>query len=228
MPNLPPIYTLGFHYSKWEKGASAERLLDYMINFEDGEFPLDVLWLDIPATRGNRYFTLDPCSFPEDHLMVLENELEATGKKLVIITDPHIKVDEDFFVWSDGTDLDGTLDHEGRLCNTFVKDVDLEPFICDCWPGQSQWIDYLNYGASKYWSSLYAYDKFEGTSQCFAGIWTDMNEPSVFNQPGTTMPKDKLHVTADGTYFTHNNIHNAYGVLMSRPTYQGLLQRDNH
>jgi alpha-glucosidase (family GH31 glycosyl hydrolase) len=36
MPFLPPIYTLGFHYSKWERGASAERLLDYMVNFEEG------------------------------------------------------------------------------------------------------------------------------------------------------------------------------------------------
>jgi alpha-glucosidase (family GH31 glycosyl hydrolase) len=81
-------------------------------------------------------------------LRVLEDELEATGKRLVIITDPHIKVDEDFFVWAEGTALDGTIDKQSRLCNTFVKDVDLEPFIGDCWPGQSQWIDYLNHGAS--------------------------------------------------------------------------------
>jgi alpha 1,3-glucosidase len=68
--------------------------MDYIINFEEEEIPLDMLWLDIPATQGNRYFTLDPDSFPDTHLKILEIELKITGKRLVVITDPHIKVDE--------------------------------------------------------------------------------------------------------------------------------------
>jgi alpha 1,3-glucosidase len=62
-------------------------------------------------------------------------------------------------------------------------------FVGYCWPGDSMWIDFFNKGASNYWSSLYSYEKFLGTSEAFGGIWIDMNEPSVFSQDETTMPK---------------------------------------
>ena len=57
----------------------------------------------------------------------------------------------------------------------------------------------------------------------FAGIWNDMNEPSVFNQKETIMPKLKLHMTASGLPVPHKTVHNAYGLFMTKATHQGLL-----
>lgn len=55
-----------------------------------------------------------------------------------------------------------------------------------------------------------------------------MNEPSVFNGPEGTLPKSTKHVLANdqGTQVYHRDVHNAYGLMMSKATYQGLLERD--
>ena len=40
--------------------------------------------------------------------------------------------------------------------------------------------------------------------------WNDMNEPSVFNGPEVTMPKDCLHYGG----FEHRDVHNLYGFMV--------------
>jgi mannosyl-oligosaccharide alpha-1,3-glucosidase len=49
-----------------------------------------------------------------------------------------------------------------------------------------------------------------------------MNEPSVFNGPETTMPKDNLH---HGDW-EHRDVHNLNGLTFHNATYQALLHRD--
>ena len=55
-----------------------------------------------------------------------------------------------------------------------------------------------------------------------AGFWNDMNEPSVFDVPGGTMPDDVVHRLDDGSTRTHAQMHNVYGMLNARATYEGL------
>ena len=43
---LPPIYSLGFHYSEWAK-IYADLIMGYNKKFESLGFPVDVLWIDI-------------------------------------------------------------------------------------------------------------------------------------------------------------------------------------
>ncbi len=57
-------------------------------------------------------------------------------------------------------------------------------------------------------------------------IWIDMNEPSVFGGPEGTMQKDNYHVQVNGTPIKHRDIHNAYGLMMSKATYEGMVERD--
>lgn len=75
----------------------------------------------------------------------------------------------------------------------------------------------------EYYSGLYALDKFKGSTHNMY-IWNDMNEPSVFNGPEITMPKDCIH--HDG--WEHRHIHNIYGLLQTVATYDGLLKRTNN
>ncbi|KAA0711416.1 Calpain-1 catalytic subunit [Triplophysa tibetana] len=52
-------------------------------------------------------------------------------------------------------------------------------------------------------------------------IWNDMNEPSVFNGPEQTMPKDAVHQGG----WEHRELHNLYGFYQHMATFEGLLTR---
>lgn len=54
-----------------------------------------------------------------------------------------------------------------------------------------------------------------------------MNEPSVFGGPEGTLPKDSYHILSDGTPVAHRDVHNIYGLLMSKATFEGMVERDN-
>ena len=58
--------------------------------------------------------------------------------------------------------------------------------------------------------------------------WNDMNEPAVFSTPTKTMPLSTIHVKADGSMFEYRDIHNAYGALQQKASFNGLLKRDQH
>ena len=61
-----------------------------------------------------------------------------------------------------------------------------------------------------------------------AGFWNDMNEPAVFEVREKTMPLDNRHRIEEPGFAlraaTHAEIHNVYGMLNSRATYEGLLK----
>ena len=89
----------------------------------------------------------------------------------------------------------------------------------------SMWVDFLNENARKYWSGLYKYDSFIGTTKD-VNYWIDMNEPSIFSGEELTLPKNAYHLTSDYNFYMHRDIHNAYGLLMAQATYEGLINRN--
>ena len=126
--------------------------------------------------------------------------------------DPHIKVSEDFFVYSEGEQLQAESTSES-VENIFVKSKDGDSdFTGVCWPGLSSWIDFLNENAQEFWSGLYDYKKFVGSSRIYHA-WNDMNEPSVFSTTSRTVPKTAKHVRANGEIVEHREFHNAYGAM---------------
>ncbi|KAJ8927406.1 hypothetical protein NQ314_020186 [Rhamnusium bicolor] len=160
------------------------------------DFPLDAIWLDIDYTDEKKYFTWNPETFNDP--IEMQKNLSASLRKLVTILDPHIKVDGSYPVYT------------GAEKDYFVKWSNGSNFEGDCWPGLSSYIDFLNPEARDYYASWYAYDKFNGSTETLAGVWNDMNEPSVFDDSlEKTLPFETLH--HGGTKATH----------------QGLMQRDN-
>lgn len=96
---LPPYYSFGFHYSKWQDISTS--ILHQLVDaFDRYEMPFDVLWMDIEYADKRRYFALDEKKFSNFHGFV--DRMANQHKRLAIITDPHIKVDENFFVYSEG------------------------------------------------------------------------------------------------------------------------------
>ena len=38
--------------------------MDYSNSFDEAQIPVDVIWMDIPATDGKRYFVFNETKFP--------------------------------------------------------------------------------------------------------------------------------------------------------------------
>lgn len=92
-----------------------------------------------------------------------------------------------------------------------------------CWPGAASYPDLFNPDVRKYFADQYLLENFKTTTKDVF-IWNDMNEPSVFNGPEGTMPKDNIHQTEVGIY-EHRVVHNIYGHMQLISTYDGLYRR---
>ena len=168
------------------------------------------MWLDIEHTDNKKYFTWDNRKFPTPLDMVAD--LTAVGRKLVTIVDPHIKKDNGYWVHKDLTDL-----------GLYVKTKDGGDYEGWCWPGASYYPDFLNPEAREYFSEQYMYEVYKGSTQDVY-TWNDLNEPSVFNGPEVTMPKDIIHYVG----WEHRDVHNLYGHLYVMGTFDGHLKRSSN
>ncbi|CAG8792797.1 29319_t:CDS:2 [Racocetra persica] len=116
---------------------------------------------------------------------------------MVTIIDPHVKRDESYYIYKEARDLD-----------LFVKESD----------GSSSWVDFTNPSAQEWWSKKFAFDQYKGSTEILF-TWNDMNEPSTFNGPGITMPKDLIRYGG----WVHRDLHNIYGHSFHSATAQGLM-----
>ncbi len=206
-PLLPPRFAIGYHQCKWNYKSEGE-IAELDANFDLHNIPYDVSWLDIEHTDGKRYMTWDATHFPDPKRMI--NNVASKGRKMVTIVDPHLKRDNGYSVHSAAS----KGDH-------YIKDRSGNEYDGWCWPGSSSWPDFLSASVRDWWSGLFDYSVYQGsTSSLF--VWNDMNEPSVFNGPEVTMHKDAQH--HDG--WEHRDVHNLYGMMVHAATHQGLLQRN--
>ena len=53
-----------------------------------------------------------------------------------------------------------------------------------------------------------------------------MNEPSVFSGPEKTLPKTVVHHINKTATVMHRDVHNTYGLMSHKATYEGALLRE--
>jgi len=214
---MPQYFSLGYHQCRWSYENQADAL-SVNEGFNTNEIPCDTITLDIDHTDGCRYFTWNEEDYPD--IPAMHAAIAADGRQLVTIADPHIKVDNEYHVYQEAIAKD--------LC---VKTKENKTFVGKCWPGESVYIDYLNEEARNNWASQYAYDKYKGSTPN-VWAWNDMNEPSVFEQPGNHMPMDNLQTfksveNPENTFqVEHREVHNIYGYCQHKATYDGMLKRN--
>ena len=126
---------------------------------------------------------------------------------MVVIVDPHLKRVHSYPVYKEAQDLDVLAK---------IKDGQSE-YEGWCWSGSSAWVDFFNPRSWDWWKSLFKTepqgDQWSWVdSTVDTGIWNDMNEPSVFNGPEITMPKDNIHYGG----WEHRDVHNINGMLYVR------------
>ncbi|KAH7292375.1 hypothetical protein KP509_29G065300 [Ceratopteris richardii] len=206
LPNMPQHFATAYHQSRWNYKDEAD-VLKVDGAFDENDIPYDVLWLDIDHTEGRRYFTFDKSLFPNPKEM--QQKLANKGRHMVTIVDPHIKRDDGFFVHKEATSK-----------GYYVKDAHGRDFDGWCWPGSSSYPDMLNPEVQKWWAEKFSFNNYVGSTPSLY-IWNDMNEPSVFNGPEVSMPRDSVH---HGDV-EHRDVHNVYGYFFHMATADGLLQR---
>ncbi|KAG8560581.1 hypothetical protein GDO81_015038 [Engystomops pustulosus] len=118
---FPPLFSLGYHQCRWnyEDEADVEAVDS---GFDEHDIPYDVIWLDIEHTDGKRYFTWDKEKFPNP--VKMQENLREKRRKLVVISDPHIKVDPKYKLYA-----------EAKEKGYFVKTINGRDFEGSCWPG---------------------------------------------------------------------------------------------
>ncbi|KAK4656989.1 glucosidase II [Podospora pseudocomata] len=203
---MPQEFALGYHQCRWNY-VSDEDVKDVDRKMDKFKMPYDVIWLDIEYTDDKKYFTWDEHSFKDP--IGMGKQLESHGRQLVTIIDPHIKNTDNYPVVA-----------ELKSKDLAVKNKDGNIFEGWCWPGSSHWIDAFKPAAREWWATLFKYASFKGSMEN-TWIWNDMNEPSVFNGPETTMPKDNLH---DGNW-EHRDVHNLNGMTFHNATHHALKTR---
>lgn len=207
---LPPLWALGYQQCRWSYPSEA-RVREIARLFRENRIPADVLYLDIDYQDGNRPFTIDRKAFPNFEGMI--RDLAAAGFKVVAISDLHLKREPGYAPYDQGI----AGDH-------FVKNPDGSVYVGKVWPGESVFPEFTLTRTREWWGSFYA----DFVRMGIRGFWNDMNEPAIFDGPGKTMPLGTLHRMDDGTAKDHRAIHNVYGMLNARATFEGLrrLQPD--
>ena len=203
---MPPLWSLGYHQCRFSY-VPESRAREVASTFRDKKIPCDVMWFDINYMDGFRVFTISKDEFPDP--VAMNNFLHDNGFKSVYMIDPGVKVDPDYFVYSSGKDQD-----------VFVKDAYGKECHGKVWPGDCAFPDYTRPETRKWWGELYK--DFMATG--IDGIWNDMNEPSVFDGPGGTIPESCFH-RGGGSLPAgrHSMWHNAFGRLMVEASRDGIL-----
>jgi alpha 1,3-glucosidase len=139
---------------------------------------------------------------------------------MVVIIDPHFKRSQTYPVFKSASE-------KGLLVKPPSGEGEYDGW---CWSGSSSWVDYFNPASWEWWKGLFRLDDNKGewhwkesTKDVF--IWNDMNEvrlyifilepvdtdpqPSVFNGPEITMPRDNIHYGG----WEHRDVHNINGML---------------
>ncbi|KAB3534104.1 DUF5110 domain-containing protein [Alkaliphilus pronyensis] len=203
---LPPKAFLGYQQCRWSY-EDRDKLLEVACRMRKEGIPCDVLYLDIDYMESYKVFTIDPEKFNDFKGMV--RKINEMGFKLVVIVDPGVKVEKDYFVYDEGSAKD-----------YYIKDSLGEVYIGEVWPGKAVFPDFLRSEVRQWWGSLHK----ELVDNGVLGFWNDMNEPSDFTTQSKTLPEDSIHRDDMGNLKSHAEIHNLYGMLECEGTYQGLRE----
>lgn len=198
---LPQIWTLGNQQSRWSY-ANKEAVDEIVDGYQKNNIPLDVIHLDIDYMEDYKVFTHSEEKFPDMKNYIAT--LAEKGIKVVCIIDPGVKALEGYNVYDEG------------IKNNYFATLDGEVYHNAVWPGDSVFPAFTSNRVQSWWANNTKYLTELGVR----GIWNDMNEPASFKGP---LPNDVVFSSEDKDYL-HEEVHNVYGHLMAKATYEGLAK----
>lgn len=202
---LPQRWTLGYHQSRWGY-MTREDVEEVARGMRENDIPCDVLHFDIDYMQDYKVFTWNRGRYDGDPEGYLKS-LAERGFKAVTINDPGVKKQEGYEVYDEGVEK-----------GYFAKTPEGEVYINAVWPGDAAFPDFGSPAVRKWWGEKQKFLLDTGVR----GIWNDMNEPASFHGP---LPETVVFSDEDRKTI-HGEMHNVYGHLMAKATYEGLKALD--
>lgn len=235
---IPPMWAFGYGQSRW--GYKNEQdIREVARRYQIAGIPLDSIYLDIDYMEQYKDFTVDKERFPD--LKKLVADMRNQGIHLVPIIDAGVKIEKGYDIYE-----------EGVANNYFCKNVNGDDFVGAVWPGRVHFPDFLNPEARKWFGEKYSkftalgidgfwndmnepaifytedrlsdtFSEIERLSSCNMGIdeyfaFTGM----IAGLNGNTGDYDKFYHNVNGAMVKHSEIHNLYGMNMTRAAYEAL------
>lgn len=201
---LPQLWTLGHHQSRWGY-MSADDIRRVAHKYRELQIPCDTIHFDIDYMDGYRVFTWNEKGFGAPGAII--KEIAEDGFKVVCIIDPGVKLDPGYAKYD-----------EGIANDYFAKTPEGEVYVNEVWPGEAVYPDFGKPDVRKWWAENQKFLVDLGVR----GTWNDMNEPASFRGE---LPQDVVFTDEDQKT-DHAAMHNVYGHLMLKATYEGLKEAD--
>ena len=154
---------------------------------------------------GYRVFTWNEKDFGRPGEVIAD--LKKKGFKIVTIIDPGVKLDPGYDMYDEGMEQ-----------GYFAKTPEGDTYVNAVWPGDAVYPDFGNPKVRQWWGEKQKYLVDLGVR----GVWNDMNEPASFRGE---LPEDVVFTDEDRPC-DHGQMHNVYGHLMAKATYEGLKKQD--
>lgn len=237
---IPPFWAFGYGQSRW--GYKNEQdIRSVAEQYKAAGIPLDSIYLDIDYMERYKDFTVDNERFPD--LAKLSEDMKAQGIRLVPIIDAGVKIEEGYDVYE-----------EGVKNNYFCKNAEGGDFVGAVWPGRVHFPDFLQPDARKWFGNKYSaltklgIEGFWNDMNEPAIFYTDdrladtcaeiekltsgnmgINEYFTFTGMvaglnGNIGDYDKFYHNVNGKTVKHSEVHNLYGMNMTRSAYEALRE----
>lgn len=237
---VPPLWAFGYGQSRW--GYKNEQDIRTVAEkYKSADIPIDSIYLDIDYMERYKDFTIDKERFPNFESLV--KDMKSQGIHLVPIIDAGVKIEKDYNVYE-----------EGVKENYFCKDVDGNDFVGAVWPGRVHFPDFLQpstrkwfgkkysvltkLGIDGFWNDMnepaifYTEDRLSDTCEKIKQLTsTNMGINEYFQFTGMVAglngnigDYDKFYHNVDGKMIKHSDIHNLYGMNMTRSAFEALKE----
>lgn len=235
---IPPMWAFGYGQSRWGyKNESDIRAVAE--EYKNAEIPLDSIYLDIDYMERYKDFTVDKERFSD--LKKLSDDMKSSGIHLVPIIDAGVKIEEGYDVYE-----------EGKENNFFCKNSEGGDFVGAVWPGKVHFPDFLNpaarewfgkkyetltkLGIDGFWNDMnepaifYTEDRLADTLAEIEKLTSgNMGIDEYFKFTGMVGglngnigDYDKFYHNVDGKMIKHSEVHNLYGMNMTRSAFEAL------
>lgn len=237
---IPPLWAFGYGQSRWGYKNEAD-IREVAAKYKATGIPLDSIYLDIDYMERYKDFTVDEERFPD--LKGLAADMQAEGIHLVPIIDAGVKIEDGYSVYEEGVEK-----------NYFCKNAEGGDFVGAVWPGRVHFPDFLQPEARDWFGKKYAVLTEQGidgfwndmnepaifyTEDRLADTCAEIEKLTAGNMGideyfaftgmvaglnGNIGDYDKFYHNVNGQMVKHSEVHNLYGMNMTRSANEALRE----
>lgn len=237
---LAPFWAFGYGQSRWGY-VTEDDVAKVKAEYVRLGTPIDSIYLDIDYMQDYKDFTVNSERFRD--LKTLAETMRADGIHLVPIIDAGVKIEDGYDIYE-----------EGVAGNYFCKTEDGEDFVGAVWPGRVHFPDFLQVEAREWFGAKYGMltslgiDGFWNDMNEPAIFYTEETLAEAIEKVSSLKGKnvglsdffstmemmrliinnprdyDKFYHNVKGKMVKHSDIHNIYGLNMTRAANEALCK----